>query len=247
MNFRLVIPQLFYDLIGRIIPGSALIGIALAIYFGPAVAANIIMSWSMTSNANTANDFPSVFVLLGNSVAGYIVGSLLGGVWFFIHSWYRHAIGNRKLEEGLRNLIKSDEKNILASVQSKQACHQNMIRFILRESDDDGKKTTATPKIALMYDYIHLTCPNAAARMAKLRAEQHMSGVLFVGFIVMTFIALLSPVKFNLFVVESVLIVTAIICVSLARYLDVRSLHALLFNWYLSALCDVSEKKEEER
>jgi hypothetical protein len=32
----------------------------------------------------------------------------------------------------------------------------------------------------------------------------------------------------------------------LAKYLDDRSLKALLFNWYLSALCEVVEKKEDD-
>jgi hypothetical protein len=236
MNFRLVIPQLFYDLIGRIVPGSALIGFALAIYFGPACAANIIMSWSLALTVKQANGFPSVFVLLGNLVAAYIVGSLLGGVWFFIHTWYRHKIGDEMLKESLVDLIGHMEN----LDQTGKKCNQNMIRFIRSE------KTSPTKKIALMYDYIHLSCPNAAARMAKLRAELHMSGVLFVGFIVMSFLELASPVEFNLLLVEILTIGVAVVCASLAKYLDDRSLKALLFNWYLSALCGVTEKKEDD-
>lgn len=101
-----------------------------------------------------------------------------------------------------------------------------------------------------MYDYIQLRCPNAGARIAKLRAEQHMSGVLLIGFIILASLYLFFPSlrqpEWSLWAVEITLLVSALIAGSLAWHLEKRSGTALFYSWFLVSSGIAEEDRKQD-
>lgn len=75
MNFGSWIPQLFYDLIGRIIPGTVLM--LMSFFLFPPLLAKVIKSFEVTGLSNT------VFVLIA-IVTSYILGVIVGGLAYAI-------------------------------------------------------------------------------------------------------------------------------------------------------------------
>lgn len=93
MNLTTAIPQLFYDLIGRVIPGTTLFIIAFYVIQG-----HKDFLQTLESGANLS--FSIVVAVL---FASYLIGALLGGVWFFIT---KKLLKNEELEKELKDISK---------------------------------------------------------------------------------------------------------------------------------------------
>jgi hypothetical protein len=239
MDIGTLIPQLFYDVIGRIIPGATLLGTSLILFEGPFKALRHLATWSDdTSNGNIS----IALIVMGNLLASHILASLLGGIWFrvFRIKCYRELKGFGKY---LNAWAKKGEDRI--EHRFKQAFDDKH-----PPPGDIGKMSSPTDRIAFMYDYVLLRCPKAGARIAKLRAEQHMSGVLMIGFLVLALICYWFPyIKESVketglipwVVVELLLIAAVISSGALAWHLEKRC-GAALFNLWLLASTGNDEK-----
>ncbi len=79
MNFSEFIPQLFYDLIGRLIAGLGLIGTAY-LAWGEALRKHLPQP--------LLGEEPSLVIsLLGLTLASYMVSQILEGIWSLLFSW----------------------------------------------------------------------------------------------------------------------------------------------------------------
>jgi hypothetical protein len=222
MDISILIPQLFYDVIGRIVPGATLLTSTLILFEGPKCALHHLGTWSEDSNGA---GIPTVLIILGNLLASHILASLIGGIWFRLYrvkyGWAGR--GEREMERKLKQSL-------------------NVSDFSQKYM---SKMKTTTEKIACMYDYVLLQCPKAGARIAKLRAEQHMSGVLMIGYLLLAACCNWFPYMkdqefFVRVVVEVLLIWAAISAALLAWHLEKRSGSAL-YNLCLLASKDVKE------
>jgi 8-oxo-dGTP diphosphatase len=153
LNLASLIPQLFYDIIGRAVPGATFIGCTLY-----AIRAQDLFKTLLEPRG--AN---SLLVLLGFLFISYIIGALLGGIWFYICDLSGR---NKKMESDLNTDLNSYKLPYLKRPHS----------------------------IAFAYDHIQVWDPAAGARIAKLRAEQHMCGVVIIGAITLAAISVIMMV-----------------------------------------------------
>lgn len=247
MNINIVIPQLFYDLIGRIIPGAGLSGLALFLQYGPDTAVRIVTTWSMERVWAPHLGAPVTFVLLGNLLVSYLVGSLLGSIWFWIYRWQWSDRCEKFLDE---HLPTKSQAGTIEPLECYGDFDQTLVGMLTRLR----KSPHITNRIGLLYDFVQFKNPAAAARIAKLRAEQHMSGVLFAGFpviLVLVTIQLVRGYSPGFTLVESALIICGLLVLTLiayrlARHLDERITAALFFNWYILSCPNYQASNLEE-
>jgi hypothetical protein len=220
MNVHTIIPQLFYDLIGRLIPGAFLVGLFVILFYGPVTGLQYLTTWT--------GDPPGIkvstsFVLLGNLLIAYILASLLGGLWFFISPIFWGKKGKDFLAQEFIDRPLPEALLRRPSLEALSKLHVNTMKF--------------PGAIAFMYDYIQLRCPKAGSRIVKLRAEQHMSGVLMVGFCILALLYLVPMLRqrstWSAFIVEPILLVAASTAGYLAWHLEKRSSTALYNYWFL--------------
>jgi hypothetical protein len=227
MNVSIIIPQLFYDLIGRIVPGAALIACAFILSNHPASGLHSLTSWSDSL----------VVILLGNLLAAHIIGSLLGGIWFRVYRlnlWWREGDNPCRHSSWLRWLHGWAK---IGEIRLDEA----FVKTFEEEMPEIGLLKLETMKhtgrVALIYDYLQLRCPKAGARIAKLRAEQHMSGVLMIGSLLLAAIYFFFPYLINPYWsvagVQIALLFSALTAAWLAWHLEKRASTALFFCWYL--------------
>ena len=244
MNISIIIPQLFYDLIGRIIPGAGLISLTALLLLGPEVTVQVVTTWSPAALAPGHTAAPLAFVLLGNLVLSYLVGSLLGGIWFRFYRIILASHGQFSLDSYLAMVVEPDKIN----KDTNNGCLA-ADRKIFVLLDKLKNSTYSNSRIGLLYDFVHLKCPTAAARIAKLRAEQHMSGVLMVGFLLLLIIMILARDEAyyatHITLVAAVLSALALIAGFLAWHLEKRVTAALFFTWYISS-CGITESHAEK-
>jgi hypothetical protein len=234
MNISILIPQLFYDLIGRIIPGIALIASAFLLFRGR-TGLHDLTNWSPSS----------VYVILGDLLASHIVGSLIGAIWFRV---YRLSLLNDPIDAdtGIPRCKHGWKKSWLHGWakcgenrmdEAFTEIYKNKVDFPKLGSLKMGDMSP-TGRIALIYDYVQLCCPKACSRIAKLRAEEHMSGVLMIGYFILAVTIVFSPSSVSSswpswWKVEAILGLAALTAGWLAWHLEKRSGAALFFTWFL--------------
>lgn len=244
MNISVIIPQLFYDLIGRIIPGAGLVSLTALLLLGPDVTVQVVTTWSTGALSPGHTAAPFAFVLLGNLLISYLIGSLLGGIWFRIYRLMLASYGESSLDSFLAMVVKPDQTNRDTS-NSCLAGDSRIFTFL----DKLKKSPYSNARIDLLYDFVHLKCPTAAARIAKLRAEQPMSGVLVVGYLLLLIMMLLTPGQAyfagDVRLVAALLLALTLIAGFLAWHLEKRATAALFFTGYISS-CGITESSAEK-
>lgn len=107
-----------------------------------------------------------------------------------------------------------------------------------------------TARMALMYDYTQLRCPRAGARIAKLRAEQHMSGVLMIGFLGLAVLyPFFSPMRClcqRFWGIEMILLFGMTTAGWLTWHLEKRAGAALFYSWYLAWSANIEENRNSD-
>jgi hypothetical protein len=228
MDIAIVVPQIFYDLIGRIIPGAMLITIAFLILQGPEEAVKHLATWSNQDNvtgAEIAVNISTTLILLGNLLASYVIGALFGGFWY---KFSKTMIGEEQRQR-ISNVFKSNYEPIKDQYSKIKQGHL-----------DD---------VALVYDYIQLRFPKAGARIAKLRAEQLMAGSMALGMSVILVVFGFIPFKRYSdcvsMVIEFALGFAIAASVLLAKHLEERTGNAMV-NYWLLACCRLSESQHQK-
>jgi hypothetical protein len=75
-----LVPQIFFDLIARLIPGAMIIGVFACVYLGPGEYWQLFVDWFAPSVDN-GKQFPSITLLFALSiVASYVLSIILWGL-----------------------------------------------------------------------------------------------------------------------------------------------------------------------
>jgi hypothetical protein len=163
MDVLKLIPQLFYDLISRVLPGSlaiVLIGGALNIQIGKLLAD----FW----DGATAIQESALFLGICLLTAAYLLGQLMSPLSDFI-------------EDNIVKRLFSASFNVLKSIVSTTSEYPESMRNVLIQ--EIGVEVSNTAKLTsrhfknaifLWYDWLRVNNSDAGARAAKIRAEYRM-------------------------------------------------------------------------
>lgn len=201
MSIQLLIPQLFYDLIGRVVPGGILIIYFCVLTVTPNEILESLKVWINIS---------LVAVVLIAILFSYVIGFLFGGLWFLFYRLFWWGVVKVAIEASVSKEF-TDPPAFAANID----------------------KLSFFTRMSLMYDSAQQHCQQTASRIVKLKAEQHMAGVLFFGFIAIMLgkwasFNVLQPMCYSSKVDIAVILASAIII----WHLEDRSCRALYNCWY---------------
>jgi hypothetical protein len=169
LNF---IPQVFYDLIARLIPGSILIWSSYIVYFGTSIC---IEHFKKIMNKTWEINFLLFIMIL---LVAYIISIILSGLCSFIS----------KLKSFLKTIFekKVDKKdNFYDNLKNNTIIAENALKI-------QSKQNIEFPGTVFIYDYIRFKRPDIGARFVKLRAELRMSKVLGLGWMILFILNILK-------------------------------------------------------
>lgn len=209
-----IIPQLFYDIIGRIIPGVVLLLCIFMVYYGPENAAKLFTSLVGKKGEVVEVSF---YLFLISGILSYVISNIAQGI---------RVIFSKKYKEHNREKWKQVLDD-LGSDLEKAADNLGLNKKI---------KVEDIPSTGFIYDYIRLRSPSAGARIAKLRAECHMCSVFVTG---MAGIAawnlvniIASPTKIEI-IMELGFLASAFVFWMLRQFFEKRFYTALWNHWIL--------------
>ncbi len=175
------IPQLFYDLIGKIIPGV----VALCFFtFGTGTGIGELPRMLFAGSYALQN---SVFTLLSVAVlTSYVLGHIISMV-------------SDTFEKKLARFLVPKSYNILnQSISSESRYPQKIKDFLVREVGNGQKeKEKVGVMIFIWYDWLKVHSPDAGARSAKVRAEYRMHSGISVVMVATILIQLLFFIAFD--------------------------------------------------
>jgi hypothetical protein len=215
MNVSLWVPQLFYDVIGRLIPG-----VILALWWLTpfAVANHGFTAWRERVTSTVFAGYPVVVFLVG-VIAAYFIAAVLGAMWRLLDS----HVANGRLEF---RWFKRGYDDACSRLQAA-----NLVAHGFYPAD----------LVAFMYDAIQLRFPKAGARLAKLRAEQHQGGAFVFGFLLAALGHGLGVWPFgilpkNMLLFSAAAVVLAVASYGFLAYICTRAGHAVACLWALHEL-----------
>src|ERR1051325_502898 len=115
MDALTLIPQLFYDLIGRITPGATLLISSFMLLQGPNEAIRHLTTWSSQTTESGGpiyKDLPTGLILLGNLLVSYVLGSLLASVWFRLSAKVLDQKNRERIQEAFECMSKTKLEQI---------------------------------------------------------------------------------------------------------------------------------------
>lgn len=228
------IPQIFYDIIARIIPGAVLLWSAYIVF---SCAGDISELPAKALAVKNLSFVESVQVLL----LSYIVSIILSGVYMFIREKKVNFTGRDK-DNGNMNgkengkkapsaapddiIWRRDASNILEDIKIAATPLHVYIK----------KGEIKYPSNMIIYDYLRALRPEIGGRLVKLRAECHMYAVLAIGWSILFLINLvniiITPTSGALATEAALLLATAGISITLA-FQENRYNHSLKSHWIL--------------
>lgn len=263
MNFGNWIPNLFYDLIGRITPGSVILLTGYFIFQGFDTALDNLDAVLKQEHLST-----TLLVLAGIALS-YTAGILLGALAYLFTSDFWGGIKKKfLLEMGLFQEEPPSEKeeSVTEEKPLKKSLKERIIAlkpFFTRKTfpalwksfkvqSDYGTDPTmkAIPSEPFIYDFIMLHEPAVGSRLAKLSAERSMCRVLAAGaavlgisYLITPTTELWSPVFWQ---IELGLLFGLILAMTMRRHLTGRS-KKLMRNNYYAIKHKLSEAKENTK
>ncbi len=175
MRTTSIIPQMFYDLISRIVPGAILIASAWIISIGPTEATRRTAVFL----SGGASAWPPGFLTFVALVAGsYVVSNVLAGLrelWFAVvcKFWKAHRVP--------WTVEAQCTKAGLADLEAAARYPGTNLEV---------PKTISLPSVPFMYAFVRYKAPDAGATVVKLRAEERMYAALARGWGLLTLVGL---------------------------------------------------------
>jgi hypothetical protein len=207
MNFDILIPQIWYDFIGRIIPGTYILSYCY-------LAINKHLGQEILK--------PSFFMVFIALVFSYLVGALIGGLWYYFEKELR-----RLIKDDLSKFEETSEQELMnAGVQTTE---------VIKILTQDKKQM-----IPFIYDLIQVKLPKMGARISKLRAEQLLCGALFISFIPLCilskiiFIGDFHLISFLDIALPIIALIIAVLAFFLYIHLKGRYNKAMIDGWLLA-------------
>jgi hypothetical protein len=177
LNSLNVIPQVFYDLIARILPGAIII--ACAIFIG--VVPDQLVQFFKT---DIEKHFLASFLLY--VIFSYLVAIVLMGLWpHFLNIYtciFQRKVKKNKQQQNKKKIV-GDRNWRIAKIKLVKTSRLKKIKELLGLRDKNLVIGEIPDDLLFMCDFIRKINPEIGARLDKLRAEIHMCMVLIVGFI----------------------------------------------------------------
>ena len=170
-----VIPQIFYDLIARVIPGFVMIITWYLTIVGPSEAINTIKI--VYSKQDKSNFWLAVLLF----ILSYVLSFILDELWPLFRK-IRKII--RKITKGQKE--KDKEKERIESCIAEN----NKIRKCFGESELEFENKD-WPSFWVIYGHLRLYSQSEVYRLLKLRAEAQLCTILFIGFLPLPIINIL--------------------------------------------------------
>lgn len=159
------IPELFYDVIGRVGPGALVLVTALCAWLGPAHA------WREAEGVMDVVAGKEWIFLGFVSLLSYFVGIVTSALWDAAQVVLRP-----------RTLAYSE-----AERARRTALNRKISGWI------EGKTSDADPDTGILSCCVNVHLPDQGVRLAKIRAEESLCKVLLVGFFLIFLLAILAP------------------------------------------------------
>ncbi len=165
MDTLKLIPQLFYDLIARVVPGSvAIIMVVVAV-----AADELGKLFKDFWDGNQTIQGSALFWGLGFLGAAYLTGHILPS----ISEWLEEKV--------TRRLFPNDYRVLQDAVSGSSHYPQSMRNFLIKElglkEAMEGSEAPAGQYTRMLFvwnDWLQINQPDAGARVTKLRAEYRM-------------------------------------------------------------------------
>jgi hypothetical protein len=195
MNLSIVVPQVFYDIIGRIVPGLAVLAVAYLLWpMSPLTAerARHAVNWL------TDRELSPVFAVLSLATAAYLISIILEGFWT-IPDLLRSPAHRAAMAESRPSDHDTPAQHTwfvgafqLLKVQPRYQAIANLTLADWHELHGQSPAEKSLRPMALMYDEIRLRHAEAGARIVKLRAESHAYRRLILGWTICALLNLIN-------------------------------------------------------
>lgn len=221
MKVENIIPQVFYDLIARFIPGLIILFCAELVQYGPDQIIQSITSLIGSKDQGVEISF-YLFLIVG--VLSYSIALVAMGFWTLLSRISRRSNlvflkDNDKRWLSIKETLKTDIKIA--------GCN---LGFVSDNKQED------IPSMAFIYDFVRLRSPEVGSRLVKIRAECHMCAVLITGLIAIgiwnLFKIIASPIEIEI-IVELGIIFVILACWFFMRDLEDRLMTGLCNYWVL--------------
>lgn len=157
MNWAAV-PQFFLDLIGRVMPGAAVLPMASAVAFGPTQAVMLALE------PNVAKYLFGVGPFVVLALVSYVIG-------LSAHELWRQTIGRLKADADARTVSSAARDRL-----SEHNAIQKAMGLPAVQLTEDK-----LPRLFVMHDQLRFAANGEALRLLKLRAEQRLCRVVVLG------------------------------------------------------------------
>lgn len=212
------IPQLFSDLLGRIVPGAALMVVSYLVAVRPTQA---IVNLTGTLYEKLFTLGPALIFLLFS----YLIGFIMGQLWILLL--------------GKRAAITK------AEVEATQGCHGQCLDEHNKLQTSLGMpplalSTNDLPRTFVMHDHLRFVAGAEAQRLLKLRSEKRLCHVIVLGFTVLGLVNLAylsTQAHFDRLVLEVLLIASIVSCWKRSLRLEKQFVNGTCIAWlsYASA------------
>jgi hypothetical protein len=156
------IPQLFSDLLGRIIPGAALIVVSYLVAVGPSQAIVNLTDTALHEKAFALG--PALIFLLCSYLTGFVIGQLwitMGQLW---QLWIT-LLGKRAVVANAEDDKTTQEcRDECLAEHDKLQASLGMPKLALSSND--------LPRTFVMHDHLRLVASAEAQRLLKLRSPK---------------------------------------------------------------------------
>jgi len=222
-----VVPQISFDIIARVLPGTVLILVGIVVYEGPIEAFADLRGW-LTAPTASMNIW-SFLILIA---AAYVVSTTLSGISRHTYiAWVLHWASG--LPSCLRKKLSARSVDADSPERSPPEDKAKIASTDPSGSSAPGKKG---PSVAWKFDVIRHKFPVAGARLLKLRAENRAAQTLLTGMVVAAIVnvfSLLWDRSMARIVLELALVVAACGQYSYMKHLAERHSVSLRNHWHL--------------
>jgi hypothetical protein len=222
------IPQVFYDLVARVVPGAVVLTLGAAVTSGPE---ELVAALASGRIGTALGGFTGASLAL---IFSYVMGSVVGQLWVltgekFIASWENQTA------------TASRAACLLEHNLSEVACGRPALPITEAQM----------PRVFVMQDHLRDGSEGEALRLLKLRAEERLCHVLVVGFallfIVNGLILLFVEMAFSRWAIEVALILGIVACYSRAKRICGYRINGTCIAWLIRCsrrLAEVDGTKE---
>lgn len=207
------IPQIFMDVLGRIVPGALVIMAGVIVVTGFEHSADVLLG-----RDGSALSFQALVVF---ALFSYFVGFTLGQVWnMTVGRFIAHRLETIQAE--------CKEKCLLAHNKALVALGKEPLSL----------EATQLPSAFVLHDHLRLAAPDQASRLLKLRSECRLCHVIILGF---SALAVLNLAYINFssmtagIVVEAVLLFSVVSCWSRQLRLEHYFTNGVFLVWFALA------------